>query len=174
MAYKQKPGRGKCTPFKAVEKYTSSPLMNGEGEDEKTKVRSKRKKDLPQSDVGESGFDKELFKSPEGTRVVVKNGEIYASHKPKDPKTKKRNLSLRITPNDPKPKTKVESKQGAPYGFNLSNRKLKKEMKKYDVKWKGRGEALKTLSSIYKPNEKLGTQDQITKTGTTIDPFKFK
>jgi hypothetical protein len=26
MAYKQKPGRGKSNPFKAVEKYTSSPL----------------------------------------------------------------------------------------------------------------------------------------------------
>lgn len=28
MAYKQKPGRGKCSPFKAVEKYTSSPLKS--------------------------------------------------------------------------------------------------------------------------------------------------
>jgi hypothetical protein len=173
MAYKQKPGRGKSNPFKAMEKYTSSPLMNGEGEDEKTKVRSKRKKDLPQSDVGESDTDKELFKSPEGTRVVVKNGEIYASHKPKDPKTKKLNLNIRITPNDPKPKTNVKSTQGNPYGFNYTNKQLKTEMKKYDVKWTGRGKALETLSSIKKPKEKLGTQDQITKTRTTIDPFKF-
>lgn len=28
MAYKQKPGRGKSTPFKAMEKYTSSPLKS--------------------------------------------------------------------------------------------------------------------------------------------------
>ena len=35
MAYKQKPGRGKCSPFKAVEKYTNSPLKNGDGDAEK-------------------------------------------------------------------------------------------------------------------------------------------
>jgi hypothetical protein len=42
MAYKQKPGRGKCSPFKAVEKYTNSPLKNGDGDDKKTKITTSR------------------------------------------------------------------------------------------------------------------------------------
>lgn len=44
MAYKQKPGRGKSNPFKAMEKYTSSPikLENRDGDDKKTKTKENK------------------------------------------------------------------------------------------------------------------------------------
>ena len=167
MAYKQKPGRGKLNPFKAMEKYTSSPikLENGDGEDEKTKIKEKKSKYLTESDV-------EGSPSPKGTRVVVKDGEVYASYRPKDTGTPKIKITGGSKPTKT-PKTNVKSTQGAPYGFNLSNTQLKKEMKKYGISWKGRGDALVALSSIKKPKEKLGSQDQITKTKTIEDAFKF-
>lgn len=43
MAYKQKPGRGKCSPFKEVEKYTNSPLMNGDDDVEEALKKHAKK-----------------------------------------------------------------------------------------------------------------------------------
>ena len=175
MAYKQKPGRGKSNPFKAMEKYTSSPikLENGEGDDKKTKTKENK------TDFDVLGhLSAEARKGP-GMRYDV----VPASKPPIKPGVGKTSLSTSSgkggrgssgggTPKSPK--TKVKSTQGAPYGFNLSNRQLKKEMKEYGKKWKGRGDALATLSGIKKPTEKIGSQYQITKTRTTIDPFTFK
>ena len=50
MAYKQKPGRGKSNPFKAMEKYTSSPLMNGD-DDAAEALKKHAKEELTKTKV---------------------------------------------------------------------------------------------------------------------------
>jgi len=90
MAYKQKPGRGKCSPFKAVEKYTNSPLMNGDGDDKKLSTRRQVKKGLiedPASDL------------PSNWKAVWRKGE-YAGAKEKKMKPGKGGKGDKRTPKE--------------------------------------------------------------------------
>jgi|TARA_R100000084_G_scaffold100112_1_gene54713 hypothetical protein len=121
MAYKQKPGRGKSNPFKAMEKYTSSPikLENGDGDGKKTKIKEKKSKYSTESDV-------EGSPSPKGTRVVIKDGEVYASYRPKDTGTPKIKITGGNKPPKP-PKTKSSYGKGRLSTFH--NMPLKDRLK---------------------------------------------
>ena len=71
MAYKQKPGRGKSNPFKVMEKYTSSPLMNGDDDVAET-LKKHAKKELTKAKVTPS--------KPKGMEigtVLKKNNKSY-------------------------------------------------------------------------------------------------
>lgn len=161
MAYKQNAGRGKSNSYASM---ISKGLINGDGGDEKSRVVAEGP--LTEKNIVEGS------KAPKGTGAGYNvKGEVIASVAPKPGGKEK--LNIGINPGTPKPKTKVKSVESVPYGTNYTNRQLKAKMKQYGEKWKGRSKSLATLGSIEKADDEKSSQDQITKTRTIEDAFKF-
>ena len=165
MAYKQTPARGQSDSYAS---FIGNGLINGDPE--KTKAEDHRvvaTGPLAPENIVEGS------KAPKGTGAGYNvKGEVIASMMP-EPGVSTPKLNLGVKPNDPEPKTKVKSVESVPYGTNYTNKQLKAKMKQYDQKWKGRSQALATLGGIEKFDDEKSSQDQITTTRTTQNPFTF-
>jgi hypothetical protein len=169
MAYRQTPARGQSDSYAS---FIDNGLINGDSE--KTKPEDHRVvatgPSTPEIEV-EGHTSNRIRPKGTGTGYNIK-GEVIASVKP-EPGVSKPKLNLGVTPNDPKPKTKVKEVESVPYGANYSNKQLKAKMKQHGAKWQGREKSLDILGSIEKADDEKSSQTQITQTRTTQNPFTF-